>query len=88
MSARVPVNVLTGFLGSGKTSLLNRLLRDPLFHNCAVLINEFGDIGIDHHLVDRVDGDVVLLQSGCICCTIVLCTSAASGAKLPHLCAW
>ena len=70
MSARIPVNVLTGFLGSGKTSLLNRLLRDPLFHNCAVLINEFGDIGIDHHLVDRIDGDLVLLQSGCICCTI------------------
>jgi Ni2+-binding GTPase involved in maturation of urease and hydrogenase len=70
MSERIPVNVLTGFLGSGKTSLLNRLLRDPLFHNCAVLINEFGDIGIDHHLVDRIDGDMVLLQSGCICCTI------------------
>ena len=70
MTGRIPVNVLTGFLGSGKTSLLNRLLRDPLFNNCAVLINEFGDIGIDHHLVDRVDGDLVLLQSGCICCTI------------------
>ena len=70
MSERIPVNVLTGFLGSGKTSLLNRLLRDPLFNNCAVLINEFGDIGIDHHLVDRVEGDIVLLQSGCICCTI------------------
>ena len=70
MTGRIPVNVLTGFLGSGKTSLLNRLLRDPLFNNCAVLINEFGDIGIDHHLVDGVDGDMVLLQSGCICCTI------------------
>ena len=70
MSERIPVNVLTGFLGSGKTSLLNRLLREPLFNNCAVLINEFGDIGIDHHLVDRVDGDIVLLQSGCICCTV------------------
>jgi G3E family GTPase len=70
MNERIPVNVLTGFLGSGKTSLLNRLLRDPLFHNCAVLINEFGDIGIDHHLVDRIDGEMVLLQSGCICCTI------------------
>ena len=70
MTERIPVNVLTGFLGSGKTSLLNRLLRDALFNNCAVLINEFGDIGIDHHLVDRIEGDIVLLQSGCICCTI------------------
>jgi len=70
MSERIPVNVLTGFLGSGKTSLLNRLLRDSAFANCAVLINEFGSIGIDHHLVDRVDGDIVLLQSGCVCCTI------------------
>ncbi|WP_295957234.1 GTP-binding protein [Rhodoferax sp.] len=70
MTSAIPVNVLTGFLGSGKTSLLNRLLRDPLFSQCAVLINEFGAIGIDHHLVDRIDGDMVLLASGCICCTI------------------
>jgi G3E family GTPase len=69
-SAAIPVNVLTGFLGSGKTSLLNRLLRAPAFANCAVLINEFGEVGIDHHLIDRVQGDVVLLRSGCICCTI------------------
>ena len=67
---RLPVNVLTGFLGSGKTTLLNRLLRSPAFANCAVLINEFGAVGIDHHLVQSVEGDVVLLQSGCICCTI------------------
>lgn len=69
-SASIPVNVLTGFLGSGKTSLLNRLLRAPAFGNCAVLINEFGEVGIDHHLIDRVQGDLVLLRSGCICCTI------------------
>jgi G3E family GTPase len=70
MTERIPVNVLTGFLGSGKTRVLNRLLRDPLFSNCAVLINEFGSVGIDHHLVDQVIGDLLLLKSGCICCTI------------------
>lgn len=70
MNDGIPVNVLTGFLGSGKTSLLNRLLRDPAFANCAVLVNEFGSVGIDHHLVGAVQGDVVLLPSGCICCTI------------------
>ena len=68
--ARLPVNVLTGFLGSGKTTLLNRLLRSPAFANCAVLVNEFGEVGIDHHLIESVEGDVVLLPSGCICCTI------------------
>src|SRR6218665_66060 len=70
MDGGLRVNVLTGFLGSGKTSLLNRLLRDPAFSHCAVLINEFGTIGIDHHLVEAVDGDLVLLSSGCVCCTI------------------
>jgi G3E family GTPase len=66
----IPVNVITGFLGSGKTTLLRHLLASPDFADCAVLINEFGEIGIDHHLVERVDGDLVLLRSGCICCTI------------------
>jgi G3E family GTPase len=70
MDHRLPVNILTGFLGSGKTTLLNRVLRDPAFAHCAVLINEFGEVGIDHHLVESVEGDVVLLHSGCICCTI------------------
>lgn len=65
-----PVIILTGFLGSGKTTLLQRLLTDPLLHNAAVLINEFGEIGLDHHLLDRIDDNVVLMKSGCICCTV------------------
>jgi len=69
-AARIPAHVLTGFLGSGKTTLLNRLLRDPFLGDCAVLINEFGAVGVDHHLVDRVEGDMVLLASGCVCCTV------------------
>ncbi len=67
---RTPVNVLTGFLGSGKTTLLQRLLRSPRMGRTAVLINEFGEIGLDHLLVQQVDESVVLLQSGCICCSI------------------
>ncbi len=70
MSDHIPVNVLTGFLGSGKTTLLNRLLSEPAFGNSAVLINEFGAIGIDHHLVDSIVGNVLVLSSGCVCCTI------------------
>lgn len=66
----LPVNVLTGFLGSGKTTLLRHMLASPAFADTAVLINEFGEVGLDHHLIERVDEGVVLLQSGCICCTI------------------
>ena len=69
-SGHTPVNVLTGFLGSGKTTLLQRLLRSPRMERTAVLINEFGEIGLDHLLVQQVDESVVLLQSGCICCSI------------------
>ena len=65
-----PVNLLTGFLGSGKTTLLQRLLADDDFADCAVLINEFGEVGLDHHLLERIDDTMVLLQSGCLCCTI------------------
>ncbi len=66
----LPVTVLTGFLGSGKTTLLNRLLDRPELQRTAVVINEFGEIGLDHQLVRRVDETTVLLNSGCLCCTV------------------
>ena len=65
-----PVTLITGCLGSGKTTLLQRLLRDPVLSDTAVLINEFGEIGLDHHLLERIDETMVMLQSGCVCCTI------------------
>jgi G3E family GTPase len=68
--AFTPVNLVTGFLGSGKTTLIARLLRDPALGDTAVLINEFGEVGLDHHLMERIDERMVLLQSGCLCCTI------------------
>jgi G3E family GTPase len=62
--------LITGFLGSGKTTLLQRLLADPTLSDTAVLINEFGEVGLDHHLLEPIDETMVLLQSGCLCCTI------------------
>jgi G3E family GTPase len=70
MSGPIPLTVLTGFLGAGKTTLLNALLRQPELADTAVLINEFGEIGLDHLLVERLDADTVLLNAGCLCCTI------------------
>jgi G3E family GTPase len=67
---RLPVALVTGFLGSGKTTLLNRLLRDPRLADSAVLVNEFGAVGLDHLLIEPVDAETVLLPSGCVCCTI------------------
>jgi G3E family GTPase len=66
----IPVSLLTGFLGSGKTTLLNHLVRQPALAQCAVLINELGDIGLDHHLVRSAKPDVVLMEGGCLCCTV------------------
>ncbi len=66
----IPITILTGFLGSGKTTLLNSLIRDPVLADAAVIINEFGEIGLDHVLVEAADDGIVELSSGCLCCTI------------------
>src|SRR6266568_8301172 len=65
-----PITIITGFLGSGKTTLLRRLLASPGMHDTAVLVNEFGEVGLDHHLVQRLDEQTILLGNGCVCCTV------------------
>ncbi len=66
----IPVTVITGFLGSGKTTLLNHLLHQPGMDGVAVIINEFGSVAVDHHLVEKIDDNIILIDSGCLCCTV------------------
>jgi G3E family GTPase len=70
LAGKLPVSLITGFLGSGKTTLLKRLLRDPGMSRAAVIINEFGEVGIDHELVASSSEQMTLLSNGCLCCAV------------------
>ena len=69
-AAPIPVTVLTGYLGAGKTTLLNRLLSEEHGRKYAVIVNEFGDVGIDNELIVNADEEVFEMNNGCICCTV------------------
>jgi G3E family GTPase len=69
-TTKCPVTIVTGFLGSGKTTLLARVLAEPSMGNAAVLVNEFGKVGLDHHLLRLINERTILLGNGCACCTI------------------
>src|SRR5437016_4213676 len=66
----ISISILTGFLGSGKTTLLGHLLRQPEFSRTAVIINEFGEVGLDHELVEASDDSFIELSTGCLCCKV------------------
>ena len=66
----ISITVLTGFLGSGKTTILASLIKQKQMTNAAIIINEFGEVGLDHDLIESTDENVIELQNGCICCTI------------------
>src|SRR6195256_6663547 len=70
LASRLPIPLTTGFLGSGKTTLLRRLLRHPGMDRAAVIINEFGDVALDHELVAASSEQMTLLSNGCLCCTL------------------
>ena len=70
LRSRIPLTVITGFLGSGKTTLLNALLATPQAANTAVIINEYGEVGVDHDLVQNIAESVTLLDNGCVCCVV------------------
>src|SRR5215203_2327417 len=70
MSDKTPVTVLTGYLGAGKTTLLNRILSEPHGKKYAVIVNEFGEIGIDNDLIVNADEEVFEMNNGCVCCTV------------------
>src|SRR5262245_51896176 len=69
-SDQIPVTVLTGFLGAGKTTLLNHLLTQKHGYKCAIIINEFGEVGIDNQLVVNADEEILELNNGCLCCRV------------------
>ena len=66
----IPVSIVTGFLGSGKTTLISRILRDPSFGRTAVIVNEFGEVGLDHELIASGDDSILTLNTGCLCCAV------------------
>ena len=67
---RLPVTLLTGFLGAGKSTFLNKVLAHPDSGQIAVIVNEFGEVGLDNDLIESAEDEVILLSSGCICCSI------------------